>query len=412
MSDRAHLRTGKEDGEGGGGNAIAATCWRWRRGQRQTTTATTTARYSRTRFYSVAGATQSVTGATAYEFGAVCLPHSPSLQAITAAVQGIHSSITEYSIFRTVSHMQNHYFFYYSQDSRKFNQPPASSFETLHALSNTNTTIPFEKSFACRLYGSPHFRYSLAYPLSRISDWTGKPILPYIWKDLVSRPPRLRLMLEIKLHRQFLDNRLQQQQRQQDITVSEAAAVAGSTNITNNKVDASSYTPIAPLIDYEEPPISIDYVPFHRIHLEQVNEALSQQFWPGIDGKKMIFPHRPSHVLTLSSSSSSIGTYSAAHFFLVSESLLYPDYSIVALYRRVVVGCAFMMPECYITYFMVRPGWQRSGIGRFMLFYLTQVFKIWVMMIWYNSSHNLSHTLSHTCIIGFGKQGYHSSRLC
>lgn len=35
-----------------------------------------------------------------------------------------------------------------------------------------------------------------------------------------------------------------------------------------------------------------------------------------------------------------------------------------------VVGCAFMSPECYLTYFSVRQGWQRAGIGRFMLYHL------------------------------------------
>ncbi|KAJ3092877.1 Exocyst complex component 7 [Quaeritorhiza haematococci] len=84
---------------------------------------------------------------------------------------------------------------------------------------------------------------------------------------------------------------------------------------------------------------SIDYVHFQPMHLKQVNEALCRQFWPGID---------------------------------VSENLLYPDFTIVALYKRVIVGCAFMTPECYVTYIMVRPGWNGAGIGRFMLYYLIQ----------------------------------------
>ncbi|TPX66032.1 hypothetical protein SpCBS45565_g04706 [Spizellomyces sp. 'palustris'] len=85
---------------------------------------------------------------------------------------------------------------------------------------------------------------------------------------------------------------------------------------------------------------SIDYVYLTSGMLEQVNGVLCRMFWPDID---------------------------------VSENLLYPDFSIVALYKRVVVGCAFMTPEGYISYIAVRPGWGSAGIGRFMLFHLIQV---------------------------------------
>ncbi|KNC97342.1 uncharacterized protein SPPG_07270 [Spizellomyces punctatus DAOM BR117] len=85
---------------------------------------------------------------------------------------------------------------------------------------------------------------------------------------------------------------------------------------------------------------SIDYVYLEKGMLEQVNGVLCRMFWPDID---------------------------------VSENLLYPDFSIVALYKRVVVGCAFMTPEGYISYIAVRPGWGSAGIGRFMLFHLIQV---------------------------------------
>lgn len=76
---------------------------------------------------------------------------------------------------------------------------------------------------------------------------------------------------------------------------------------------------------------SIDYVYFQPEHLPQVNSMLRRCFWEGID---------------------------------VSESLLFPEYSIVALYKRVIVGCAFMTPEAYITYIAVLPGWENAGIGQ------------------------------------------------
>ncbi|KAG2220171.1 hypothetical protein INT45_013869, partial [Circinella minor] len=84
---------------------------------------------------------------------------------------------------------------------------------------------------------------------------------------------------------------------------------------------------------------SIDYVYFQPQHLNQVNTMLRRSFWEGVD---------------------------------VSESLLFPEFSIVALYKQVVIGCAFMTPEAYITYFAVSPGWNGAGIGQFMLYHLFQ----------------------------------------
>lgn len=84
---------------------------------------------------------------------------------------------------------------------------------------------------------------------------------------------------------------------------------------------------------------SIDYVYFQKEHLQQVNMLLSRSFWEGVD---------------------------------VSESLLFPEFSIVTLYKRRVIGCAFMTPEAYITYFAVEPGWTNASIGQFMLYHLFQ----------------------------------------
>ncbi|KAF7725708.1 Cysteine-rich protein 2-binding protein [Apophysomyces ossiformis] len=80
---------------------------------------------------------------------------------------------------------------------------------------------------------------------------------------------------------------------------------------------------------------SIDYVYFQREHLTQVNDLLCRCFWDGID---------------------------------VSESLMYPEFSVLALYKRQVIGCAFMTPEAYITYFAVLAGWEGAGIGQSKVF--------------------------------------------
>lgn len=49
----------------------------------------------------------------------------------------------------------------------------------------------------------------------------------------------------------------------------------------------------------------------------------------------------------------------------------------MALYKQLVVGCAFLVPDvghndAYISFMAVRPGWQRAGIATFMLYHLTQ----------------------------------------
>ncbi|KAF9586492.1 Cysteine-rich protein 2-binding protein [Lunasporangiospora selenospora] len=83
----------------------------------------------------------------------------------------------------------------------------------------------------------------------------------------------------------------------------------------------------------------IDYCYFRKEHLAQVNETLCRRFWPGID---------------------------------MTEALQYPEYSVVVLYKRLVVGCAFMTPEGYITYVAVSAGWEKAGIGQYMLYHLMQ----------------------------------------
>ena len=75
----------------------------------------------------------------------------------------------------------------------------------------------------------------------------------------------------------------------------------------------------------------------------------------------------------------------------VKEYLDCPDHTIVALYKKLVVGCGFLTPglscKCkqaegdtlagytsgYITYLFVHPEWQRAGVGTFMLYHLIQV---------------------------------------
>ncbi|XP_016945249.3 cysteine-rich protein 2-binding protein [Drosophila suzukii] len=89
---------------------------------------------------------------------------------------------------------------------------------------------------------------------------------------------------------------------------------------------------------------TIDFCFVRPQHIPAVNALLQSSFWPNID---------------------------------VSECLSYPDYSVVALYKKLVIGCGFLVPdvgynEAYISFMAVRPSWQRSGIASFMLYHLIQ----------------------------------------
>ena len=62
-------------------------------------------------------------------------------------------------------------------------------------------------------------------------------------------------------------------------------------------------------------------------------------------------------------------------FFPVSEALQYPELTVVAVSKRLVVGCAFGSPSGYITYVGVHPGFTNSGIATFMLYHILHQFK-------------------------------------
>lgn len=84
---------------------------------------------------------------------------------------------------------------------------------------------------------------------------------------------------------------------------------------------------------------SIDFVHVRKEWMSQVNRLLRQFFWPSVD---------------------------------MTESLDYPDYGILVLYRKLVIGCAFMSPDGYVTYFLVHPEWSSHGLGSILLYLLLE----------------------------------------
>ena len=90
-------------------------------------------------------------------------------------------------------------------------------------------------------------------------------------------------------------------------------------------------------------PRSVDFCYLQEHHIPSVNSLVSRFFWP-VD---------------------------------LTECLQYPDFTCVVLYGKLLIGCAFMTPdvkvnEAYISFLLVHPDFQKSGIGRIMLYHLIQ----------------------------------------
>ncbi|KAM4772318.1 cysteine-rich protein 2-binding protein [Rhinophrynus dorsalis] len=93
-----------------------------------------------------------------------------------------------------------------------------------------------------------------------------------------------------------------------------------------------------------EPESPIDYCYVRPNHIPTINSICQEFFWPGID---------------------------------LSECLQYPDFSVVVLYKKVIVAFGFMVPdvkynEAYISFLFVHPEWRRAGIATFMIYHLIQ----------------------------------------
>jgi hypothetical protein len=103
--------------------------------------------------------------------------------------------------------------------------------------------------------------------------------------------------------------------------------------------------------------LPIDYVHLRPEHVLPINIMCREHFWNGID---------------------------------ISECLQYPDYTIVALYGKLIVGFAFLVPnsshnEAYLSFIFVHPDWRNSrckdsielsnqiSLSQYMLYYLLNV---------------------------------------
>lgn len=115
----------------------------------------------------------------------------------------------------------------------------------------------------------------------------------------------------------------------------------------------------------------IDYCYVRPSHIPSVNAMCHDSFWPGERSHAHTHTHAPTDSEVHHSGRLAAGVD-------LSECLQYPDFSVVVLYKKVVVGFGFMVPdvkynEAYISFLLVHPEWRRAGIGTFMIYHLIQV---------------------------------------
>eukprot|EP01104_Vermistella_antarctica_P006486 TRINITY_DN1718_c0_g1_i1.p1 TRINITY_DN1718_c0_g1~~TRINITY_DN1718_c0_g1_i1.p1 ORF type:complete len:408 (-),score=63.70 TRINITY_DN1718_c0_g1_i1:53-1276(-) len=207
---------------------------------------------------------------------------------------------------------------------------------------------PITHSFQRVLFGrsSSHFEYGV------FSATTNRLLRPYIRRDSESMPLFKQLLIEIQHAAAAFHTRRELFWRA--VTDGPCHHPPSNGDGDDGRIDSvpahvrrmvvaccSHITCVTQPYDHPSSLVNhpIDYCYFQPTHLLQVNALLSKVFWPGIN---------------------------------VSELLDCPDHSVVATYRHLVVGCAFMNQKGYISYVAVREEWRRAGIASFMLYHLVQ----------------------------------------
>ncbi|KAJ2252645.1 hypothetical protein GGI13_003156, partial [Coemansia sp. RSA 455] len=205
-------------------------------------------------------------------------------------------------------------------------------------------TTAYANSFASRLLGRAVMRDSLTSLVSRIGPFHGRLLRPYIWRDWKSPEgetnDKVTIVPESESEMLEPDGELSKEalavvRKRPGLPMLQVhRAIRQRKHAIFNKLGLVSENP-----SWRDERDSIDYVYFQSEHVQQVNELLRRTFWPGID---------------------------------MSDALQTPEFSIVALYRRNVVGCAFLTPDAYLTYIAVSAGWEGAGIARYMIYHLAQ----------------------------------------
>lgn len=162
-------------------------------------------------------------------------------------------------------------------------------------------------SMYAKLTGMRALYGQIPYPIT--SPFTGKLLEPFVYRDFDFSCPKMRLLKEIR----------------------DFGGVVFGKDVYESDSEDEEEENDSPIEEGKE---SLDFAHLRKEFVEQCNDLLSLSFWPGID---------------------------------VSEALDYPDYTMLALYRHAVVGCAFVTPDGYLSYLHVRPDFQGSGIAKKLL---------------------------------------------
>lgn len=182
--------------------------------------------------------------------------------------------------------------------------------------------VPFHRdpslSFAAKLNGLSNTLP--IYPPETVSPFSGLRLPSFLHREHQIKPLRMRLLEELK-------HSFPKYDPDDDDGLQEQEEVENGPDLTANP-DATPST---------EATRSIDFIHVRKEWIPQVNRLLRQFFWPSID---------------------------------MTESLDYPDYGILVMYRKLVIGCVFMTPDGYVTYFMIHPEWSGAGLGSLLLYLL------------------------------------------
>lgn len=163
-------------------------------------------------------------------------------------------------------------------------------------------------SMYAKLTGMRALYGQIPYPIT--SPFTGKQLEPFVFRDTDFSCSKMKLLKEI---RDF------------------GGVVFGNDIYESDSEDEAEEGDDSSIEERKE---SLDFAHLRKEFVEQCNALLSLSFWSGID---------------------------------VSEALDYPDYTMLALYRHAVVGCAFVTPDGYLSYLHVRPDFQGFGIAKKLL---------------------------------------------
>jgi len=189
-------------------------------------------------------------------------------------------------------------------------QQPLEAFPPTFDLQSIPYIVDPSKSLYVKLTGMAALYGTCPYPI--ISPFTGKTLPEFIAQDPECQVPKLTLLNQI----------LSLRNNETETDYFETCILPSNVK---HIISTHTLTP---------PPLILKYTNIRKEFVNQLNDLLSESFWPGID---------------------------------VSEALECPDYAILALVGLSVVGCAICNPDGYLSYLYVRPDFQGHSISERLL---------------------------------------------